>query len=43
MQLCEREQLAPLVDRTFTLSDAKAALEYLHSGEAFGKVVVTPA
>ena len=26
MQLCEREQLTPLVDRTFALTDAKAAL-----------------
>ena len=40
--LCESEQLAPLVDRTFSLSDAKDALEYLNSGATFGKVVVTP-
>jgi NADPH:quinone reductase-like Zn-dependent oxidoreductase len=39
---CESEQLAPLVDRTFALSDAKSALEYLNSGATFGKVVVTP-
>jgi NADPH:quinone reductase-like Zn-dependent oxidoreductase len=39
---CESEQLVPLVDRAFSLSDAKDALEYLNSGSTFGKVVVTP-
>ncbi|HVQ88209.1 MAG TPA: zinc-binding dehydrogenase, partial [Actinomycetes bacterium] len=43
MQLCDREGLVPLVDRTFSLGDAWSALEYLNSGETFGKVVVTPA
>lgn len=41
MHLCESEQLVPLVDRSFELSDAKSALTYLNSGAAFGKVVVT--
>ena len=38
---CERQSLAPLVDRTYALSDAASALTYLNSGEGFGKVVVT--
>jgi len=42
MQLCAQDGLAPLVDKTFGLRDAKAALTYLDSGETFGKVVVTP-
>lgn len=42
MQLCAENGLAPLVDKTFALSDAKDALAYLNSGETFGKVVVTP-
>ena len=42
MHLCESEMLTPLVDRTFALTDAKAGLDYLHSGKAFGKVVVIP-
>jgi len=43
MHLCEAENLVPLVDRTFALTDSSAALDYLNSGEAFGKVVVTVA
>ena len=42
MHLCESEMLTPLVDRTFALTDARSALDYLHSGKAFGKVVVIP-
>ncbi len=38
---CERQSLAPLVDRTYALSDAASALTYLNSGAGFGKVVVT--
>lgn len=41
MHLCESEMLAPLVDKTYALADTRSALEYLHSGRAFGKVVVT--
>ncbi len=35
-------KLKPVVDRTFPLSETRAAHEYLASGEQFGKVVVTP-
>jgi NADPH:quinone reductase-like Zn-dependent oxidoreductase len=35
-------KLKPVVDRTFLLSETRAAHEYLASGEQFGKVVVTP-
>jgi NADPH:quinone reductase-like Zn-dependent oxidoreductase len=34
-------ELRPLIDRTFPLDDARAALEYLESGEHFGKIVLT--
>ncbi len=34
--------LRPQVDSTFTLADAASAVERLASGEAFGKIVVTP-
>jgi NADPH:quinone reductase-like Zn-dependent oxidoreductase len=32
--------LQPLVDRIFDLEDARAALEYLESGDQFGKIVL---
>ncbi|MGH2695089.1 MAG: zinc-binding dehydrogenase [Actinomycetota bacterium] len=32
--------LRPIIDRTFPLHDARAALDYLASGEHFGKIVV---
>src|SRR5215472_14191933 len=35
-------KLKPVVDRTFPLSEARAAHEYLASSEQFGKVVVLP-
>jgi NADPH:quinone reductase-like Zn-dependent oxidoreductase len=35
-------KLKPVVDRTFPLSETRAAHEYLASGEQFGKVVVVP-
>ncbi len=35
-------KLKPVVDRTFPLSETRAAHEYLASGGQFGKVVVTP-
>lgn len=35
-------KLKPVVDRTFPLSETRAAHEYLASSEQFGKVVVTP-
>jgi NADPH:quinone reductase-like Zn-dependent oxidoreductase len=42
MKLCARENVKPLVDRSFGLAETEAALQYLDSGKAFGKVVVTP-
>ncbi|MBD2773574.1 zinc-dependent alcohol dehydrogenase family protein [Iningainema tapete] len=33
-------QLKPQIDRTFSLSEAKAAYQYLKSGSHFGKVVI---
>jgi NADPH:quinone reductase-like Zn-dependent oxidoreductase len=35
-------KLKPVVDRTFPLSETRAAHEYLAGGEQFGKVVVIP-
>ena len=35
-------KLKPVVDRTFPLSETRAAHEYLAGGEQFGKVVVVP-
>ncbi len=35
-------KLKPVVDRTFPLSETRAAHEYLSRSEQFGKVVVTP-
>jgi len=35
-------KLKPVVDRTFPLSETRAAHEYLEGREQFGKVVVTP-
>jgi NADPH:quinone reductase-like Zn-dependent oxidoreductase len=35
-------KLKPVVDRTFPLSETRAAHEYLAAGEQFGKVVVVP-
>lgn len=37
--VCETE-LAPVIDRTFELSEARAAFEHLASGTHFGKVVI---
>ena len=34
-------KLKPVVDRTFPLSETRAAHEYLAGSEQFGKVVVT--
>ena len=35
-------RLKPVVDRTFALSEARAAHEYLEAGKQFGKVVLVP-
>jgi NADPH:quinone reductase-like Zn-dependent oxidoreductase len=36
----EQARLKPVIDRTFPLSEAKAAFEHLQSGSHFGKVVL---
>lgn len=40
--LVESGKLAPVIDRTYPLQEAPAALRYIESGRARGKVVVTP-
>ncbi len=40
-ELLEAGKVAPAVDRTFTLSEAPAAIRYLQEGRARGKIVVT--
>lgn len=39
--MIEAGQLRPLTDRTFPLAQAPVAIEYLQSGQARGKVVIT--
>ena len=40
-QMCARGGLAPLVDSTFDLREARPAFQRLASGEVFGKIVLT--
>ena len=40
-QLLESSALRPVIGRTFPLRDTPAALEYLETGHARGKVVIT--
>jgi NADPH:quinone reductase-like Zn-dependent oxidoreductase len=40
-ELIEAGRLAPVVDRTFTLAEVAAAIRYLESGRAVGRVVIT--
>lgn len=42
-ELIEAGKLRPIVDRTFPLSEGRAALRYLEQGQARGKIVVTGA
>jgi len=35
-------RIEPVIDQSFSLAEAKAGLEYLENGHAFGKVVITP-
>jgi len=35
-------RLKPVVDRTFPLSEARAAHQYLEKSQMFGKVIVNP-
>lgn len=37
----EVNNLRPVIDRTFAFDDARAAYDYLQSGQHFGKVVIT--
>jgi NADPH:quinone reductase-like Zn-dependent oxidoreductase len=39
--LIESGQIAPVIDRTYPLSDAAAAIRYMLDGHATGKVVIT--
>ncbi len=40
-QLIEAGRVAPVIDRTYPLHEAPAAIRYLEAGRARGKVVVT--
>jgi NADPH:quinone reductase-like Zn-dependent oxidoreductase len=40
-RMCARQHLAPPVDSTFDLREARGAFERLASGEGFGKIVLT--
>lgn len=41
MEFVTEHKIAPVIDRGFTLDQAKEALAYLENGHSFGKVVVT--
>jgi NADPH:quinone reductase-like Zn-dependent oxidoreductase len=40
-ELIEAGKITPVVDRTYTLSEAADAIRYLDEGRARGKVVIT--
>ena len=40
-ELIEASKVAPVVDRTYPLSEVPAAIQYLQEGRAQGKVVIT--
>jgi len=40
-ELIETGKIMPVVDRTYPLAEAAAAVRYLHEGRACGKVVIT--
>jgi NADPH:quinone reductase-like Zn-dependent oxidoreductase len=40
-ELCETGTVKPVIDRRYTLSDVPAAIRYIETGHASGKVVVT--
>ena len=40
-QLIEAGKVTPVIDRTYPLSEAPAAIQYMVDGRARGKVVVT--
>jgi NADPH:quinone reductase-like Zn-dependent oxidoreductase len=37
----ETGEVTPAIDRTYPLSEAADAIQYLHDGQARGKVVIT--
>ncbi len=39
--LIESEQITPAIDRAYPLSEAPAAIQYLHEGHAQGKIVIS--
>jgi NADPH:quinone reductase-like Zn-dependent oxidoreductase len=39
-ELIDSGQVTPVIDKTFPLDEAPAAVQYLHDGHARGKVVV---
>jgi NADPH:quinone reductase-like Zn-dependent oxidoreductase len=39
--LMQSGKMTPVIDRTYKLSEAPAALKYLEQGHARGKVVIT--
>jgi len=40
-ELIEANQVAPIIDRTYPLSEAPDAIRHMHAGQARGKVVIT--
>jgi NADPH:quinone reductase-like Zn-dependent oxidoreductase len=40
-ELIEAGKVTPVIDRTYPLSEAPAAMRYLEAGHARGKVVIT--
>ena len=40
-ELTEADQVGPVIDRTYPLSEAPAAVRYLHEGHPRGKIVIT--
>ncbi len=41
-ELLEAGKLTPVIDRTFPLSEAGAAMRYMQSGGGLGKIIITP-
>jgi len=42
-ELIESGKVAPIIDRSYRLSDAPAAIRYLETGHARGRIVITVA
>ncbi len=41
-ELLEAGKLTPVIDRTFPLSEARAAMSYLQDGGGLGKIIIMP-